>query len=212
MIKVALFEDNEPLRQSLSALIEIYPDLELLGAYRDANNVVEICRKSNPDVVVMDLDMPGISGIQATELIQKHFNNIKVLILTVFDDDSRVFHSICAGAVGYLLKKEGGNRIMESIKEVFEGGSPITSTIAIKILKLFKQTTALHFSKPQPILSDREKEILEYLTKGNSYKMIANACNISIDTVRFHIKKIYEKLHVHSMTEAVSKALKENLI
>lgn len=211
-IKLALYEDNPSLRESLKILFGLYPQIDLTGAYPDAEFIIEQTRLNQPDVILMDIDMPGISGIEATSLIHQHFRDVKVLILTVFDDDNRVFKSICAGAVGYLLKKSDSSQIIDGIFQAADGGAPISPSIALKILSLFKKTNLNILEKNNNELSQREKEILTLMTKGYSYKMIAEQCAISVDGVRFHIKNIYEKLHVHSMTEAVAKALKENLI
>jgi DNA-binding NarL/FixJ family response regulator len=211
VIRVMLFEDNTPLRESLSRLIELYPEFTLAGAYNNALNILAHVNACKPDVILMDIDMPGISGIEAVELVHRSHPGTRVLMQTVFDDDDKIFRSICAGAVGYILKQSKPTDILQSIREAHEGGSPMTPEVATKVLKMFRQ-----YSPPTPdqkiSLSDREKEVLSALTLGKSYKMIAESCTISIDTVRFHIKNIYEKLHVHSMTEAVSKALREKLI
>ena len=210
-IKVAIYDDNKALCESLSQLIESDPDFELCGVFNNPLNILENISKNKPDVILMDIDMPGMTGIEAVALVHKKFPEIKVLMQTVFDDDEKVFNSICSGAVGYLLKKTKPLQMLEGIKEASKGGAPMTPSIATKVLKMFRQYS------PPPTdekinLSEREKEVLGSLTKGQSYKMIAAGCNLSIDTVRFHIKNIYEKLHVHSMTEAVIKALKEKLI
>ena len=210
-IKVAIYDDNKALCESLSQLIESDTDFELSGVFNNPLNILENISKNKPDVILMDIDMPGMTGIEAVALVHKKFPEIKVLMQTVFDDDEKVFNSICSGAVGYLLKKTKPLQMLEGIKEASKGGAPMTPSIATKVLKMFRQYS------PPPTdekinLSEREKEVLGSLTKGQSYKMIAAGCNLSIDTVRFHIKNIYEKLHVHSMTEAVIKALKEKLI
>lgn len=210
-IKVSIYEDNRPLRESLGKLIETLPDFELLETHPNALNITENTRDKTPDVILMDIGMPGINGIEAVKRVKETFPNVKVIMQTVFDDDDKVFHSICAGAVGYMLKKAAPMEIVEAIRLAAQGGAPMTPAIATRVLHLFRQYHTPH--KDEKInLSTREKEILSALTKGSSYKMIAAECNISIDTVRFHMKNIYEKLHVHSMTEAVCKALKDKLV
>jgi DNA-binding NarL/FixJ family response regulator len=210
-IRVSVYEDNKQLRDSLALLIENIPDFELLEAYPNALNILENTAVKVPDVILMDIGMPGINGIEAVKMIRDKFPQVKVVMQTVFDDDDKVFHSICAGAVGYLLKKSQPAEIIEAIRQSAEGGAPMTSTIAARVLNLFrKQNEPVTSEKVN--LGPREKEILHALTKGCSYKMIAAQCNISLDTVRFHIKNIYEKLHVHSMTEAVLKAMKDKLV
>ena len=210
-IRVCIFEDNEALRKSLSDLISIDTELEFAGSFPNALHLLDDIEKNKPQVLLMDIGMPGISGIEAVALVRKEFPDVKVIMQTDFDDDNKVFQSICGGAVGYLLKKTPPLQMLEAIKQAADGGAPMSPSIATKVLQLFRQH---HVPKENEIidLTVREKEILTSLTQGMSYKMIAAAHAISIDTVRFHIKKIYEKLHVHSMTEAVSKALREKLI
>jgi DNA-binding NarL/FixJ family response regulator len=210
-IRVSLYEDNNSLRDSLGKLIAAYPDFALAGTYSNATEILNDVAHDRPDVILMDIDMPGISGIEALSLVKKNHPNIKVIMQTVFDDNDRIFRSICEGAVGYVLKKKSPAEILEAIREGHRGGAPITPSVAVKILSMFRGQQSQPKSGSAG-LSDREQEILSHLTKGLSYKMIAEACSISIDTVRFHIKNIYEKLHVHSMTEAVSRALRDGLV
>ncbi len=210
VIRVSIYEDNKALRESLSKLVETLPEFELCKAYPNALNIKEETGKLIPDVILMDIGMPGLSGIEAVKIVKDNFPDVKVIMQTVFDDDDKVFRSICAGAVGYMLKKSAPSDLIDAIKQAACGGAPMTPSIASKVLHLFRQQ---HIPVNNEVeLSVREKEILTSLTNGFSYKMIAEKCCISIDTVRFHIKNIYEKLHVHSMTEAVSKALKDRLI
>jgi DNA-binding NarL/FixJ family response regulator len=210
-IRVALYEDNNNLRDSLSILIGSCDEFILTGAYPNAIDIVENTKAQIPDVLLMDIDMPGISGIEAVSIVKKEFPEIRIIMQTVFDDNDKIFRSICAGAVGYILKKQSPSEILDAIKDGYEGGAPLTPSIAVKVLSMFKNY-AVPAKNMDIVLSARETEVLSHLTKGLSYKMIAEACGLSIDTVRFHIKKIYEKLHVHSMSEAVAKALKERLI
>ncbi len=209
-IKIALYDDNNDLRRSLSLLFNTNHPFELIGSYPNAKSLIENCNNQMPDVILMDIDMPGISGIEAAGILHLQFPEIKVLMLTVFDDNQRIFQSICNGAVGYILKKADPVELLEAALQASEGGAPMTPEIASKVLEMFRTQNphqAEHID-----LGDREREVLTLLTKGHSYKMIALECGISIDTVRFYIKKIYEKLHVHSMTEAVSKALRLKLV
>jgi DNA-binding NarL/FixJ family response regulator len=209
-IRVSVYEDNNALRKSLAALIRSDKELELAGAYADPMNIVEETKEQMPDVMIMDIGMPGMSGIEAVALVKRNFPEVRVVMQTVFDDEQNIFHSVCAGAVGYLLKNTPPRQILDSLKLAAQGGAPMTPVIASKVLSLFRQYNAP--PREEVDLSAREKEILSSLSKGSSYKMIAAEHSISIDTVRFHIKNIYEKLHVHSMTEAVSRALREKLI
>lgn len=209
-IKVAHYDDNAELRSSLSKLFAQLDDFSLIGTYPDASQIIENCTVQLPDVILMDIDMPVISGIEAVGMIRDHFPAVKVLMLTVFDDNHKVFESICNGAVGYMLKKSDPMLILEAVKAAQNGGAPMTNSIAIKVLQMFREYAPAKEENLE--LSEREREILILLTKAHSYKMIAAECQISIDTVRFHIKNIYEKLQVHSMSEAVSKALKNKWV
>lgn len=201
------------MRQILSALIESSEDFRLAGAYPNAVDVLAIVKKQKPDVVLMDLQMPGLSGIEATRLIKNHFPNVQVLVQTVFDDNERVFAAICMGASGYILKSTPAEKILEAIADTYSGGSPMTPHIARKVLTMLSsQNISLQPRQEYQPLSDREKEILGYLTQGMSYKMIADVASISYTTVNSHLKKIYEKLHVHSATEAVQKALLQKIV
>lgn len=158
----------------------------------------------------MDIGMPGMSGIEGVRLLKSVFPQVDVIMQTVYEDDERIFQSIIAGASGYLLKKTPPAKILEAIKDIREGGAPMSASIARKVLTMFQSPSPLKSSEYD--LSEREKEVLGGLVKGLSYKMIADQCFISIDTVRSHIKNIYEKLHVHSKGEAVAKAMRNRLV
>jgi DNA-binding NarL/FixJ family response regulator len=213
MIRVTIFEDYPDMRDILSTLVENSPDFYLAGAYSNANDVLDIVKKQKPNVVLMDIQMPGISGIEATRLIKSKYPNIQVLVQTMFDDNERVFAALCMGATGYILKSTPADKILEAISETYNGGAPMSPSIARKVLTMFtNQQKTLSPSEEYQTLSEREKEILGHLTKGLSYKMIADTCNISYGTVNSHLKNIYEKMHVHSATEAVQKALLQRIV
>ena len=213
MIRVTIFEDYADMRDILASLIDDSPDFYLAGAYPHANNVVDIIKKQKPNVVLMDLQMPGISGIEAIRLIKSHYPQVQVLVQTMFEDNDRVFAAICMGATGYILKSTPADKILEAITETFNGGSPMSPQIARKVLTMFAhQQTTISTEEEYQKLSEREKEILGHLTKGLSYKMIANTCGISYGTVNSHLKNIYEKLQVHSATEAVQKAFLQKIV
>lgn len=207
-LSVVIFEDNELLRESLQSMIATNPQLICPGAYANVLNVESQIKQHQPDMIFMDIDMPGSSGIEAVKKIRAFNPTVPILMLTVFDDNQHVFDAICAGASGYLLKKHISTKLYSAIDELQEGGAPMSPSIARMVI------AAMH-QKPQANqynLTPRENEILTLLSKGNSYKLIAAALGISMDTVRTHIKKIYEKLQVHSQTEAVSKAINERLV
>jgi len=206
-ISVVVFEDNTLLRESLFQLISGTPGLTCAGAFPNCNDLLFNIKKTAPKVVLMDIQMPGMNGIDAVKIIKANFPEIKIIMQTVVEDDDKIFASICNGASGYLLKNTTPVRLLQAIVEVYEGGAPMTPAIAQKVLDKFRRQSPVS-SKELNTLSVREKEILECLVEGMSYKMIAASCKISIDTVRFHIRHIYEKLHVGSKSEAVSKAIR----
>lgn len=213
--RLLIYEDNPDLRASLSQLLGGSPGLELVGALPNCTQVTNDVVRLLPDVVLMDIDMPGMTGIEGLRRLKAVRPETLVVMLTVFEENSRVFDAICAGADGYLLKKTPPAKLLEAISEVRLGGAPMTPAVARQVLKLFPTSPARAqagaVAEPMDALSQREQEILKLLVAGYSYKMIAADRNISLDTVRSHIKKIYEKLHVHSMTEAVTKALRHGL-
>ncbi|MBK8848056.1 MAG: response regulator transcription factor [Bacteroidetes bacterium] len=205
-IKVVLFDDNEMLRDSIAMLLEDAGDFDLLASYANCIDVITNIQQTKPDVVIMDIDMPGMNGIEGVKLIRKTFPTVQILMQTVFDDDEKVFAAIKAGAAGYILKNTDPKNILQAIREVYTGGAPMTPSIARKVLLQFQEPQKEDFN-----LSLREKEVLSLLVDGLSYKMISDKLNITYDTVRAHMKKIYEKLHVSSMTEAVAKAITQKL-
>ncbi|GAA4326616.1 response regulator transcription factor [Mucilaginibacter gynuensis] len=213
-IRVAIFDDNKNIRNSIILLLNTDPAFEMAGTFSDAKNCVQDVLLSRPDVILMDIEMPGTDGIQAVKLLTKEFPHIQILIQTVFEDDERVFESICAGASGYILKNQLTNSLTDAIKELQSGGSPMSPSIARRVLNLLQQG---YKGKKQDAIDDykltiREKEVLTALVNGLSYKMIAHDLGISYETVRSHMKNIYEKLHVASLTEVVAKAIHQKLV
>ena len=207
-VPVVLYEDNELLRQSLSSLVQLNDRYELVGAFENVLKVKEQISQLAPEIILMDINMPGMSGIEAVQIVRKVNPALPILMLTVFDDNLHVFDAIRAGASGYLLKKHISNRLFDSIEDVLTGGAPMSPTVARMVIASMQKPAQ---SNPYQ-LTPREGEILTSLSQGNSYKLIASQLSISLDTVRTHIKKVYEKLHVHSQTEAVSKAIQEKLV
>ena len=209
-IRILLYDDSNAMRFSMEALIGDAQDFELLAALPNAETVETDIRELKPDVVLMDIDMPAVNGVQAVARIRRINEQLPVIMLTVFDDNQNIFNAICAGASGYILKQYASEEIPAAIRNVITGGAPMTGSVAKKVLLMVPP--AKKEEQETANLSKREIEILQFLVNGHSYKMIASELGISIDTVRFHIKKVYDKLHVHSATEAVSKALKDKLI
>lgn len=204
---ILIYEDNDNLRCGLQELLLLSNEFVVVNSNADCLHANEDVKKYNPDVVLMDIDMPGMSGIEAVKKIRQFNKKIAILMLTVFDDNKNVFDAICAGASGYLLKKNVSDKLIPFIREVLEGGAPMSPAIAKMVVHSIQHAVGnpYHFTA-------RESEILLLLCKGNSYKMIASQSNLAFETVRSYIKKIYEKLQVHSATEAVSKAINERLI
>lgn len=210
-IRVAIFEDNKNLRQGLYQLINGSENFTCVGAFEDCSNLLKNIEDTKPDVVLMDIQLPGIDGIEAVKMLREKYPDKKVLMQTIFEDSDKIFQSVMAGASGYILKNTSPSRILDYIKETYEGGAPMSPTVATQVLKIVAQQSP-SASVNNFNLSIREKEILSCLVKGMSYKLIAAACFISIDTVRGHIRNIYEKLHVHSKSEAVVKAIKGRIV
>ncbi len=208
--RLLIFEDNARLRQSLEILLNDEVNFTSVGSFANCMQAMNLVESTDAELVVMDIDMPGMNGIEGVRQIKQKYPNVKVVMHTVFDDDNRIFDSICAGADGYLLKNTSPVQLVQSLLEVMQGGAPMSPFVAQKVFQHFRKQN-LPVSDPFN-LSDREKEILEMLVQGNSYKMIAGKCNIVIDTVKKHLRNIYNKLHVSCGTEAVAKALQHKII
>lgn len=211
MIHVTLFEDNKHLRETFELLIDSSEGFSCAGAYPDCSNLLNDIVAKHCDVVLMDIEMPGMNGIEATKLIKENFPDINILIQTVFHDDEYIFDAICAGASGYILKSTTPDGYMQAIKDVQAGGSPMTPGIARRVLELFKDRLQPVASKDYN-LSIQEKKVLQLLVAGKSYKMIAAELFVATDTVKSHISNIYAKLQVHSGTEAVSLAIRDKIV
>ena len=205
MIKLAIVEDNTALRQSLEQLFNRTSNMKCVASLNNLLNVVSEFQKSQPDIVLMDIGLPAINGIEGVRTVKSNFENIQMIMFTVFEDDEKIFEAIRSGASGYLLKKTPPEEILDAINELHDGGAPMSPSIARKVIQAFQV-------KPSSVLEDhqltsREKEILYALVDGLSYKKIAEKYFVSIHTVRSHISSIYEKLHVNSKSQAVAKVL-----
>lgn len=209
-IKVIYYEDNGNLREGISFLIQSTPQLDLLATFSNADTVKVDTEELKPDVILMDIDMPGTNGIDAVAIVKAVSPKTQVIMLTVFDNEEKIFNAIRNGASGYLLKHTPPSEIIDSIFDVNKGGSPMTANVARKVLQYFQSQPKAQ--KEDYNLSERELQIVKGLVSGYSYKAIASELFISIDTVRSHIRRIYEKLHVNSKTEAVLKAINEGLV
>ena len=206
-VKIAIFEDNDRLRESLVALFKGMDDYEVAGDYSNCSEAGTIARVYQPDVVLMDIDLPGESGITGVKQIKEARPQTAIIMYTVFEDDEKLFQCLCAGANGYLLKKTHPAKLIDAIQEVIEGGAPLSPTIARKVLSSFQHGRSNRYE-----LSSREIAVLQLLIKGYSAKMIAAELKISFDTARYHLKNIYNKLHVNCGKEAIAKALGEHIV
>jgi DNA-binding NarL/FixJ family response regulator len=207
-IKVQLYEDNTRLRNMLSMLIENTDGYVLSGAFENPSDIISNVKASKPDVILMDIEMPEVNGLEGVKRIRSENKNIFIIMWTVYDSDNYLFEALKQGANGYLLKGTSPAQILEAVTEVFNGGAPMTPSVAKRVLQYFSNTV----NKAEARLTERETEILASLVDGNSYKMIGEELGISLQTVKTHLKNIYDKLHVHSQTEAVAKAIKERLV
>ncbi|MBK9465645.1 MAG: response regulator transcription factor [Chitinophagaceae bacterium] len=212
MIRVAIFEDNKHLRETFELLLNNTDGFACSGAWPDCRNIITNLEVYPSDIVLMDIEMPGMNGIEATKLVKQHFPKINILIQTVFFEDEYIFNAICAGASGYILKSTTPDGYIEAFKDVQAGGSPMTPGIARRVLELFKSNLQPANPEQDYDLTSQEKKVLKLLVEGKSYKLIAQELFVSVDTIKTHIRNIYAKLQVHSGTEAVSLALRDKLV
>lgn len=210
VITAAVVEDQRDIREGLQEMIEGTPGHHCTGAFASVEDALEPICSDPPDVVLLDIGLPGMSGIKGIPLFLERCPQTKVLVLTVYGDDDRIFAALCAGACGYLLKKTPPARLMESLKEAIEGGGPMSPEVAHRVIDLFRDFRPS--GTEQHRLTPHELRLLKLLAEGHSYKTAANEFSISVNTIGFHMKQIYEKLHVHSKTEAVAKALRSGLV
>lgn len=211
-LSIIIFDDNKNVRESIEMLLATTETMQLIASFENCNKLISDIETTIPDVVLMDIDMPSLNGIDAVKLLRSKFPELPVLMLTGFEDDEKVFASLCAGANGYILKNANMESLIQYLNEVKDGGAPMTPVIARKVLTQFAKLQPAQSSNENYNLSNREKEVLQLLVKGKSYKMIAEALNLSYETVHSHIKKIYHKLQVNSVGEAVSKTISGNIL
>lgn len=209
--KIIIYDDDEILRHSISYLLSLEDDFLVLATKSNPLNVLADIKEYNPDVILMDIEMPAMNGVEAVKTIRSKHANLPVLMLTVFEDNENIYNALCAGASGYLLKKTDPETLANGIIDVLNGGAPMTGSIAKKVLHIFAHKPQ-HKDAANELLTKREVELLGYLVKGMSYKMIAADMYISVETVRSHIKSIYKKLEVKNAASAVAMAINEKLV
>jgi DNA-binding NarL/FixJ family response regulator len=206
MISVSIIDDEKELRESITTFINGSPGFRCVSAYGSADAALQHLPGDKPDVVLMDINMPGMGGIECAERLKALMPNVQIVMLTVYEDTEQIFRALSAGATGYLLKRLSPTKLLQAIREVQAGGSPMSNSIARKVVASFQKVKKT--DEKQPHLSPREQAVLDCLAKGLTYKQIADQLEISIDTIRTHLRRVYEKLHVQSRTEAVAKYLR----
>lgn len=208
MIHLLIYEDDKDLREGMGQLLSATGEFSVEGMFSNCETIAIDLKELVADVLLMDIDMPGMNGIEGVKIAKVAKPSVQILMYTVFDDDQKIFDAICAGADGYILKKTVPEKIIEALKDVYNGGAPMTPSIARKVLQSFPKKSV---SDTEP-LTDKELEVLQQLVIGHSYKQIADVLSIGIETVRTHIKHIYAKLHVRSMSQAVVKAINQKIV
>jgi DNA-binding NarL/FixJ family response regulator len=211
-LKVVLLEDDNSFRESLKIIINGTDGYACVGAFADCRSMLKDIKNLNAAVLLIDIALPGMSGIEGIKKVKAIYPDLAILVLTVYEENDLVFDAICAGACGYLVKGTPPSRLLEVIKEACEGGAPMSSNITRKVIDFFQKRKPAQNKKSAYDLTSREQQILIGLVEGNNFKAIADSLFISKETVRFHFRNIYKKLHVHSQSETVAKAIKESLI
>lgn len=212
MIKIVIVEDQNKIRNSLKILLNEAEGFKCIGDYESCEDMLKEIDTLSPNVILMDIKLPGISGIEGTRQVKKAHPNITILILTMYEDNNLIFDALKAGASGFLIKNTPPSRLLEAIKDGYNGGSPMSSNIARKVVEYFHYIDTNNDHNKEILLTQREKELLQSLVEGKNYKAIGEIYFISTDTVRFHFRNIYKKLHVHSQAQAVAKAIKDKLV
>ncbi len=210
LIKVAIVEDRREIREGLAMLIGGTEGFHCTGSYRSAEEALDKIEHNQPDAVLMDIGLPGMSGIQALQLLKERFPKMLLLMLTVYDDDERIFDAMCAGASGYLLKKTPPAKLLESLREAVAGGAPMSPEVARRVIALFREIRPPERASYD--LTPHETRLLKLFVEGHNYKTAAAELGVTVHTVSFHLRSIYDKLQVHSKSEAVAKALQNRLI
>jgi DNA-binding NarL/FixJ family response regulator len=209
-IKVSIIEDRREIREGLSTLINFTDGFSCVGSFRSMEEALERIKHNVPDVVLSDIGLPGMDGIEGVGILKERYPHLTILMLSVYDDNERIFDALCAGATGYLLKKTPPAKLIESLKDAAAGGAPMSPEVARKVITIFRQ-----YRPPEKVdydLTPHEIRLLKLLVEGHSYKTAAAELSVSVNTISFHLKSIYEKLQVHSKSEAVAKALQNRLI
>lgn len=209
LIKIIIIEDNRYMREGWTTILDFESDFVVLGSFESCEDAFETDQMGRADVVLMDIELPGMSGIEGVKHLQNEHPDLSIIMATVFDDDQNVFDALCAGAVGYLMKKVSPEELKQAIRDANDGGSPMTPNIARKVIESFHNPPSKDQGKE---LNERELEILQQLAKGKSYAAIGKTVFLSVDGVRYHIRNIYRKLQVSSRSEAVSKGFSKRLI
>src|SRR5207253_9884930 len=210
IIKVAIVEDQRDIREGLASLIKFTDGFQCTGSFRSMEEALEKIRFELPHIILVDIGLPGMSGIEGIRLLKENYPQILSLMLTVYEDDEMIFDALCAGACGYLLKKTPPARLIESLKEAMSGGAPMSPEVARRVIKLFREIRPPERADYK--LTPHELRLLRLLVEGHNYKTAATAQGVSVTTIAFHMRNIYEKLQVHSKSEAVSKALRNRLV
>ncbi len=209
VVKVAVIEDQRKFREATAAIIDGTEGFRCTGSFRSMEEALDKIKHDLPNVVLVDIGLPGITGIEGIQLLKERYPQLILLIYTVYDDDERIFDALCAGASGYLLKKTPPARLLESLQEAASGGAPLTPEVASRVVRLFREYRPRDTSYE---LTPHELRLLRLLMDGHNYKMAASELRVTTHTISFHLQRIYEKLHVHSKTEAVAKALQYRLL
>ena len=210
IIKAAVIEDQRDIREGLAMLINGTPGYLCTGSYRSMEDALENLKDNPPDVVLSDIGLPGMSGIEGIRILKDRHPELSLVMLTVYDDDDRIFDALCAGACGYLLKRTAPARLLESLREAVSGGAPMSPEIASRVISLFREFRPVE--RADYDLTPHESRLLNLLVQGHNYTTAADELKVSYNTVKFHMRHIYEKLQVHSKSEAVAKALRERLL